>query len=169
MDVVAASEGVRVVSLYVPNGQKPGSDKYRYKLDWLAQLRGWLEAHASPDEPLVLCGDFNVAPDDRDVHDPEAWREQILCSTPEREHFPALLDWGLSDAFRHLTDEPGHYTWWDFRTRAFGRNAGLRIDHHLVTAPLLDRLEAVEIDLEERGGGGETPSDHAPVTLVLRD
>ena len=167
--LAASVEGVRVVSLYVPNGQKPGSDKYRYKLDWLAQLRGWLEAHASPDEPLVLCGDFNVAPDDRDVHDPEAWREQILCSTPEREHFQALLDWGLSDAFRHLTDEPGHYTWWDFRTRAFGRNAGLRIDHHLVTAPLLERLEAVEIDLEERGGGGETPSDHAPVTLVLRD
>lgn len=159
--------GVRIVDLYVPNGSEIGSDKYAYKLAWLDRLRDWLHAQHSVDAPLLLCGDFNIAPDDRDVHDPEASLEQVLCSTPERERLQALTAWGLVDAYRHFHDEAGAYTWWDYRGAMFQRGLGLRIDHHLVTPSLLDRAEDVLIDVEERGG--DKPSDHAPVTLVLRD
>ena len=159
--------GVRVVDLYVPNGREVGSEPYAYKLEWMHRLRGWLEASASGQDALVLCGDFNVAPEDRDVHDPDAWREQVLCSSAERERFQALLDWGLTDAFRHLYDEAGRYTWWDYRGARFQRGQGLRIDHHLVTPALLPRVQEVEIDVEERAG--DKASDHAPVTLVLTD
>lgn len=165
--VSAVVDGVRVLSVYVPNGQAVESEAWAYKLAWLERLRDWLDATASPDEPLVICGDFNIAPDDRDVWDPDAWREQNLCSTPERERLRALLDWGLTDALRATTDAPGLYTWWDFLTDGFLYGRGLRIDLHLITQPLVERLEAVEIDTEERAGEG--PSDHAPVTLVLRD
>ncbi len=163
--IAATINGVRVVSLYVPNGRSVDNPAYQYKLEWLDRLRGWLDRQAGPAEPLVLCGDFNIAPDDRDVHDPEAWREQVLCSTPERERFAALLDWGLSDAYRLFDDSPGVFTWWDYRRGALQRNLGLRIDHHLISQPLLGRAAAVEIDTDERKGG--KPSDHAPVTLVL--
>ena len=151
----------------MPNGREVGSEPYAYKLEWMHRLRGWLEASASGQDALVLCGDFNVAPEDRDVHDPDAWREQVLCSSAERERFQALLDWGLTDAFRHLYDEAGRYTWWDYRGARFQRGQGLRIDHHLVTPALLPRVQEVEIDVEERAG--DKASDHAPVTLVLTD
>ncbi len=159
--------GIRVVNVYVPQGSEVGSEKYTYKLEWLDRLHAWFDRALKPNEPAVLCGDFNIAPDDRDVYDPESWRERILCSTPERARFAALIQLGLIDAFRHFHDEPGRFTWWDFRGAMFQRGTGLRVDHHLVTAPLLARAEDVEIDVEERAG--HKPSDRAPVTLVLRD
>lgn len=158
-------DGVRIVSLYVPNGRDVDNPAYQYKLEWLDRLRGWLDAGASVEEPLVLCGDFNIAPDDRDVHDPDGWREKVLCSTKERERLSALLDWGLHDAYRLFDDSAGVFTWWDYRGAALERNRGLRIDHHLISAPLCERASAVQIDVEERQG--DKPSDHAPVTLVL--
>ena len=165
--IAATVNGIRVHNLYVPNGSEVGSDKYAYKLEWLARLRGWLDAHAAPTDALLFCGDFNIAPGDRDVPDHAAWREQIFCSTPEREHFQRLEAWGLHDAFRHLDDRAGQYTWWDYRGGAFPRNNGLRIDHHLLTAPLVARLQSVSIDYDERAA--DKPSDHAPVTLTMAD
>jgi exodeoxyribonuclease-3 len=113
----------------------------------------------------VVCGDFNVTFDDRDVYDPERWREKILCSTPEREALAAVLEPGLADAFRRFHEEPGHYTWWDHRTRAFQRGEGLRIDHFLLSEPALAACTGVEVDVRARGG--EKPSDHAPVIATL--
>lgn len=165
--IASTFDDLTVATVYVPNGRQVGHDHYHYKLEWLERLLGWLERSASPDQPLVICGDFNVAPDDRDLFDPGAWHEQNLATTAERERLQALLDWGLHDALRVLTDEAAQYTWWDFLTDGFLHNRGLRIDLHLITQPLVERLEAVEIDTEERAG--EKPSDHAPVTLVLRD
>lgn len=162
--IAATVGGVEVVSLYVPNGRSVDNPAYRYKLEWLERLRAWLDGRDAA-VPLVLCGDYNIAPDDRDVYDAEAWGEAVLCSPPERERLQALLDWGLEDAYR-LIDETGvAFTWWDYRGGSLQRNQGLRIDHHLITQPLVERLSAVEIDLEERQA--EKASDHAPVTLVL--
>ncbi len=165
MAVIA--QGVMVVNLYVPNGQEVGSDKYAYKLQWLDQLTAWLEGETTPDDDVVVCGDFNICPDDRDVYDPEIWKNGILCSAPERERFTALKAWGLTDAQRHFDDSPGIYTWWDYRAAMVRRGLGLRIDHHLVTESILARAEGVEVDREARKGA--KPSDHAPVTLLLGD
>lgn len=165
--IAATIGGVRIVSLYVPNGRSVDNPAYRYKLEWLDRLRGWLDGRDTGEE-IVLCGDFNIAPDDRDVHDPEAWRENVLCSTPERERLTALLDWGLTDAYRQFDDSAGVFTWWDYRGGALQRNHGLRIDHHLISQPLVERASGVEIDIDERQeDDGDKPSDHAPVTLVL--
>ena len=158
-------EGVRIVSLYVPNGRAVGNPAYDYKLEWLDHLRGWLGASCDPSQPAVLCGDYNIAPDDRDVHNPDAWRGKVLCSEPERDRLSALIDWGLTDAHRLFDDSAGVFTWWDYRGAGLARNHGLRIDHHLITQPLVERATAVEIDREERSG--DHASDHAPVTLVL--
>ena len=163
--IAATVDGVRVVNLYVPNGSEVGSDKYAYKLAWLDALLAWVSDNASPDDPLVICGDFNITRDDRDIYDPEAWREKVLCSTPERERLEALLDWGLTDAFRHFDDSAGQYTWWDYRNLGFQKRQGMRIDHLLVTAPVLARAASVVIDRDERRGKGA--SDHAPVVLEL--
>ena len=166
--IAATIGGVRIVSLYVPNGRSVDNPAYSYKLEWLDRLRGWLDGQAGPEEPIVLCGDFNIAPEDRDVHDPERWREKVLCSTAERERLASLLEWGLEDAYRLFNDSDGVFTWWDYRGGALQRNQGLRIDHHLISKPLTERATAVEIDLDERQEGpGDKPSDHAPVTLVL--
>lgn len=163
--ITAVVDGVRVVDIYLPNGKAVGTESYTYKLGWMEAMRGWLDAHARPSDPLVLCGDFNVAPDDRDVYDPEGWREQCLCSTPERERFKALLDWGLVDAYRMFDEEAGRYTWWDYRGFGFQKRQGLRIDHFLITGPVAARARAVTIDRDERRG--DKPSDHAPVLLDL--
>ena len=158
--------GLRIVNLYAPNGGEVGSDKYAYKLDWYRRLRAFLDARADPRAPLVLCGDLNVAPEDRDVWDPVQWRDQTLCSEPERAAFHALTAWGLQDALRlHHPETGGLYTWWDYRAGAFHRGWGLRIDHILLTAPLAARCLAVEIDREARKG--PKPSDHAPVLVTL--
>ncbi len=152
---------VRVINVYCPNGGEVGSEKYVFKLDWYARLRAFLEATASPADGLVLCGDFNVAPEDRDVWDPEQWRDQILCSEPERKAFSSLLAWGLVDTLRTRRQEGGLYTWWDYRMGAFHRDWGMRIDHVLATHGLAARCGDVVIDRETRKG--EKPSDHAPV------
>lgn len=164
--VLAANVGgLRVVDLYVPNGQSLDSDKYRYKLDWLAQLEAWLAEMSAQYPQLILLGDFNIAPEDRDVHDPAAWEGQVLVSPAERQAFQKLLGHGLKDSFRLLHDGGGHYSWWDYRAGGYGRNRGLRIDHILLSPPLAERCAAAYIDVEPRGW--ERPSDHAPVVVEL--
>ncbi len=163
--VIAAAVGdFLVVDVYVVNGQEVGSPKYAYKLEWMGRLRDYL-AGMDLSEKLVLCGDFNVTVDDRDVYDPDKWREKILCSTPERQALQALSDLGLHDAFRRFEEGAGHYTWWDFRTRGFQRGNGLRIDHFLVSDAAIEACTGVAIDVEERGR--EKPSDHAPVVATF--
>lgn len=152
--------GVRVVNVYVPNGQEVGAEKYIYKLQWFERLFKSFSAY-SPDERLVLCGDFNVAPEDRDVYDPESWRGKILCSDPERAALAKICQWGLTDTFRKHHTKPGLYSWWDYRAGGFPRNLGLRIDFILATASLAEVCVASRIDRDERKG--ELPSDHAPV------
>jgi len=121
--LVARVSAVRVGSLYVPNGQAVGTDKFAYKLAWLARWRGWLAAHAEASQPLVLCGDINIAPEDRDVYDPQAWRDQVMCHPDERAALAEVRRWGLVDVFRQLHPEPGQYTWWDYASSASPRTA----------------------------------------------
>ncbi len=160
--VIAADvNGVRVVCVYCPNGQAVGSEKYEYKLRWFEALAGWLRAELQAKPSLALLGDFNVAPEDRDVHDPEAWRGQVLVSDAERAALKALEGLGLADAFRLFEQPDKSYSWWDYRMAAFRRNLGLRIDHILLSPPLAGRCAACTIDVEPRKL--ERPSDHAPV------
>jgi len=164
--VLSAMTGdVRVVNLYVPNGKEVGSDKYEYKLKWLEHLVAYAKALRAAGTPVVICGDFNIAPEDRDVHDPEAWRGKVLCSEPEREAFRALTGAGFHDTFRNFEQPENAFSWWDYRAAAFRRNMGLRIDHILCSEDLCDRLESCEIDLEPRRL--ERPSDHAPVIAAF--
>lgn len=164
--VIAASyEDIRVVCVYVPNGENVTSDKYHYKLAWLSALRQWLQIELIQYPKLVLLGDFNIAPEDRDVYDPIAWRGQVLCSQPERDAFFDLLDLGLVDSFR-LFDQPEKtYTWWDYRMMAFRRNRGLRIDHILLSKDLARLCSTCKVDKAARKH--ERPSDHAPVITEL--
>ena len=161
----AVVDGVRVVNVYVPNGQSVDSPKYEYKLDWLEKLRIWLDEHVEPAEPLLVVGDFNVAPTDLDVHDPEQWKGKVLCSEPERDALARVCGWGLADLYREHDESPGQYTWWDFRTLGFQRGAGLRIDLVLGSEAAGERCRGVVIEREERKG--KKPSDHAPVTAWL--
>jgi exodeoxyribonuclease-3 len=161
--LAATVAGVRVACVYVPNGQAPGSDKFRYKLEWYARLRRWLERHASPGEPWAICGDYNVAPEDRDVQFPDKWRDAIHCTADERAALANLRAWGVDDVFRRHVADGGHYSWWDYRQLAFPKNNGLRIDHVLATSAL--RSTAASIDRNERKG--KEPSDHAPVVVEL--
>ena len=163
--IAATVAGTRVVGAYFPNGQAPDSEKFAYKMAWLEALRGWLAQELARHPDLVLMGDFNIAPEDRDVHDPAAWAGQIHCTDAERGHFRALLDLGLLDAFRHFEQPPKSWSWWDYRNLAFRRNQGLRIDHILVSAALAGRLQACAIDRAPRRL--ERPSDHAPVIVDL--
>jgi len=165
--ISARVRGVRVLSAYVPNGGQVGSEKWHYKLTWLQRLRRHLERGFRPDEPLALCGDFNVAPQARDVCDPTAWETTVLFHPEARAALAHVADWGLTDAFRLCHDEAGLYSWWDYRMLAFPKNQGLRIDHVFVTAPLERCCDAAVIDREERKG--KQPSDHAPVVLTLND
>lgn len=159
--------GWRVYSLYVPNGQEVGSDKYQYKLGWLARLATLAAAQAQAFPRVALCGDFNIAPADNDVHDPAAWREQVLCSTAERARLAEVMACGYSDGFRALYPEARAFSWWDYRGASFFRDKGLRIDHVLCSAGAQALLAAVEIDRDERKGEGA--SDHAPVMATFRD
>ena len=158
-------DGTRLVSVYVPNGQEKGSDKYAYKLAWFAALAAWLGEELARWPRLALLGDFNVAPEDRDVHDPEAWREKILCSTPERDALRSLLALGLADAFRLFEQPERSFSWWDYRAMAFRRNQGLRIDHILLSPALAAGCRSCAIDKAPRRL--ERPSDHAPVIAEL--
>jgi exodeoxyribonuclease-3 len=160
--VIAATCGdTRVICAYFPNGQEVGSDKYQYKLRWLQALTAWLPAELAGYGQLALLGDFNIAPEDRDVHDPDAWRGKILCSEAERAAFRELTALGLADAFRLFEQPEKTYSWWDYRMMGFRRNQGLRIDHILLSPPLAGRCTACRVDREPRKL--ERPSDHAPV------
>ena len=163
--IAATVGGLRVVGGYFPNGQAPGSDKFAYKMAWLDALQAWLREELARHPALVLMGDFNIAPEDRDVHDPVAWAGQIHCTDEERAHFRALLDLGLVDAFRLFEQPPKSWSWWDYRNLAFRKNQGLRIDHVLVSAALEPAVAACVIDKAPRRN--ERPSDHAPVVLTL--
>ena len=163
--IAATVGGVRVVCGYFPNGQAVGSDKYEYKLRWLAALEAWLRGELARHPRLVLLGDFNIAPEDRDVHDPAAWQGQILCSEPERAAFNALVGLGLTDAFRRFDQPEKSFSWWDYRMMAFRRNMGLRIDHILLSGPLAGSCVSCAIDKAPRKL--ERPSDHAPVMAEL--
>lgn len=156
---------IAVLNLYVPNGQSLDSDKYRYKLDWLAQLESWLGQLLEEYPQLVVLGDFNIAPEDRDVHDPAAWVGQVLVSEPERSAFQRLLEHGLRDGFRLHESGAGLYSWWDYRAAGFQRDQGLRIDHILLSLPLAERCAAARIDRTPRTW--ERPSDHTPVMVEL--
>ncbi len=163
--LAATVAGVRVVCCYFPNGQAVGTDKYAYKLRWMAALHAWLQSELARCPHLVLAGDFNVAPEDRDVHDPKVWEGQVLFSEPEKEAFRGLMGLGLVDSFR-LFDQPERsFTWWDYRMLAFRRKMGLRIDHILLSPELVARCRNCAIDIEPRRR--EQPSDHAPVTVTL--
>lgn len=163
--IAATVDGVRLVCAYMPNGQAVGSDKYEYKLRWLAALAEWLREELGRHPRLALLGDFNIAPEDRDVHDPAAWHGQVLCSEPERDAFRRLLDLGLADAFRLFEQPEKSFSWWDYRMMAFRRNLGLRIDHILLSPALASRCRACGIDKAPRKL--ERPSDHAPVVAEL--
>ena len=162
--------GVRAASIYVINGQSLISPKYQLKLEWLDALLRWLGHEHSPSSALLLAGDFNIAPDDRDVWDPAVWRGQVLCSDPERWRFQALLRWGLVDLQRRLSEQAGLYTFWDYSPRSFERDRGLRLDLLLGTAPLAERCRELRVDRGEREPRpASKPSDHAPVVLILDD
>jgi len=163
--IAATVSGLRVIGAYFPNGQAPGSDKFAYKMAWLQALRSWVQDELTRHPRLVLMGDYNIAPEDRDVHDPVAWAGQIHCTDEERAHFRALLGLGLVDAFRLFEQPPRIWSWWDYRNLAFRKNQGLRIDHILVSTPLQPLVAACTVDKLPRKN--ERPSDHAPVLVEL--
>ena len=164
--LIAATVGdIRIVCAYFPNGQAVGSEKYEYKLAWLTALERWLAEQLAANPKLVLAGDFNIAPEDRDVHNPSAWAGQILCSDPERDAFKRLLALGLKDSFRLFEQPEKSFSWWDYRMLGFQKNQGLRIDHILLSPPLVEHCVTASIDREMRKQ--ERPSDHAPVTAEI--
>lgn len=163
--IAATVDGVRVVCVYVPNGQAVGSDKYRYKLDWCHAMAAHLRATLVHYPALAIASDFNVAPDDRDVHDPALWEGQIHCSEPERAAFREFIAGGVADSFRLFEQPPKTFSWWDYRQLAFPKNHGLRIDHVLLSPPLAQCCTASRIDRNARKG--VKPSDHAPVIVEL--
>jgi exodeoxyribonuclease-3 len=163
--LAATIGGIRIINAYVPNGESVESDKYQYKLKWLAAFSGWLKAELAQHPRLAVLGDFNVAPEDRDVYDPKAWEGQVLFSAPERDALKSLLAVGFKDAFRLFEQPERSFTWWDYRMNAFRRKMGLRIDHILLSEALAKVCTACTIDIEPRKN--ERPSDHAPVIAEL--
>jgi exodeoxyribonuclease-3 len=161
----ATCGGVRVATVYVPNGRSLDADHYTYKLGWLQRLRDTLDAHEDPSRHLVVCGDFNIAPDDRDVYDPVAFQGETHVSPPERAALERIQAWGLDDVFRRHYDAPGLYSWWDYRRGDFHQGRGMRIDLVLTTASLTPLARTVLIDRNARKG--KQPSDHAPVVVDL--
>jgi len=162
----AGTQPIRLVSAYFPNGQSPDSEKFAYKLNWLTSLQTWLASELEQNPRLALLGDFNIAPADEDVHDPKAWEGQNLVSPPERDAFQSLVDLGLHDSFRMFEQAPKTYSWWDYRMMGFRRNAGLRIDHILLSDALKEKCSASIVDKEPRTW--EQPSDHAPVIAQIQ-
>ena len=162
----AGMQPIRLVSAYFPNGQSPDSDKFIYKLDWLNKLQTWLAEELVQNQRLALLGDFNIAPEDQDVHDPKAWEGQNLVSPPERDAFQELLKLGFTDSFRLFEQAPKTYSWWDYRMMGFRRNAGMRIDHILLSEALKEQCRASIVDKEPRTW--EQPSDHAPVIAEIK-
>ena len=162
----AGTTPIRLVSAYFPNGQSPDSDKFAYKLNWLSKLQTWLTQELQQNQRLALLGDYNIAPEDQDVHDPKAWEGQNLVSPPERSAFQELINLGLHDSFRMFEQAPKTYSWWDYRMMGFRRNAGMRIDHILLSEALKEKCSASIVDKEPRTW--EQPSDHAPVIAVIQ-
>ncbi len=164
--IAATIEGVRVVDVYVPNGQAVGTPAFAYKLEWLDRLRKDLAARHRPDEQILVCGDFNVAPEPIDVHDPKKWEGSVLFTLEERSALKRLMEWGFTDVYRDRhPNEPGLYSWWDYRMNAYKRNRGLRIDLGLCTAPLAARVTDAVIDRRPREQ--ERASDHAPLVIEI--
>lgn len=163
--IAATVDGVRLVCVYCPNGQSLDSDKYPYKLAWFDALTAWLKDELARHPKLAVLGDYNVAPEDRDVHDPEAWKDSVLVSEPERERFRNLLALGLKDSFRLFQQPEKSFSWWDYRMMGFRRNHGLRIDHILLSETLAVACTAASIDRDMRKL--ERPSDHAPVLAEI--
>ncbi|MDQ6955701.1 MAG: exodeoxyribonuclease III [Mariprofundaceae bacterium] len=161
--LAATIDDVRVIDVYIPNGHEVGCDKYQYKFRWLNALRDFLKTELEKYDKLVLLGDYNIAPADLDIHDPSRWVEKIMCSTPEREWFFSLMDMGLYDSLRQLHPEDAMHSWWDYRSNAFRRKWGIRIDHILATSALQIQAGGVHIDYRAK----ERPSDHAPVWAEL--
>lgn len=159
--LTAEIAGISIINVYIPNGQSVGSEKYQYKLQWIEDLSRFIRDRYDQTTPVLLCGDFNVAPEARDVHDPRLWQNRIMCSEAERAALQRVKDWGFTDAFRLHVEDGGHYSWWDYRAGGFRRNLGLRIDHIWVSPPLAERSIKTWIDKETRAW--ERPSDHAPV------
>jgi exodeoxyribonuclease-3 len=156
---------LRVICCYVPNGQSLESPKFAYKLRWLERLDAYLRRHHQPDEPLLVCGDFNIAPEPRDVYDPEALRDDVLFHEAVRAKWQTLMSFGLVDTYRTHVSDGGKYSWWDYRQLSFPKGRGLRIDFVLATQPLAQRCSAAAIDRDERKG--KLPSDHAPVSATF--
>ncbi len=159
--VSITTSGIRVINVYVPNGSAVGSEKYAYKLEWFQHLLRFVKQEFTRYDKLVVTGDFNIAPADEDVHDPDEWRDKILCSKPERDDFQSLIQLGLFDSFRQFEQPNDCFSWWDYRMASFRRNRGLRIDHILVSEPLRRVCSRCVIDVEPRKW--QRPSDHAPV------
>lgn len=166
--VIAADfQGYRIVNLYVPNGSSVGSDKYDYKLRWFKVLHRYLQSLLAAQPQVLVCGDFNIAPEDRDIHDPKGREKQVMATEVERQALQAIADLGFADAFRKFNQEDGQFSWWDYRAAAFRRDLGWRIDLHYLSPPLYERAIACTIDKAPRKL--EKPSDHAPVTVELAD
>lgn len=159
--LAATVDDVRIIDLYVVNGSAPGTEKFAYKMHWLKQVKAFIEEQIAEYGDVVVLGDFNIAPDDRDVHDPIKWKDKILCTKEERTALNDILDLGLQDTFRLLHDDAGFYSWWDYRMNGFARNLGLRIDLVLCTDELSEALTSAYIDLAPRKK--DRPSDHTPV------
>jgi len=159
--ITTTVNGIDIVNVYIPNGQAVGSEKFGFKLAWMQRLREFFDANYDPKTPVLLCGDFNVAPEDRDVHDVRLWQGRIMFSEQEHAALQHIKDWGFTDAYRLHQEAGGHFTWWDYRAGAFRRNLGLRIDHVWISESLVSRSVRTWIDKDPRTW--EKPSDHAPV------
>ena len=158
-------DDIRIISVYVPNGSEVGSDKYLYKLSWLKLLHQYLKSVIDKSPYLCICGDFNIAPDDRDIHNPSNYKNRIMASPMERQALKEIVELGLGDVFRKFTEEGGHFSWWDYRAAAFQRNWGWRIDHHYLSLPLYEGAKSCKIDKSPRKL--PKPSDHTPVILEI--
>lgn len=163
--IAGTIQGIRVINLYVVNGQNPESPKYEYKLAWLDAVKNYIKEEMEKYPQLIILGDFNIAPRDEDVHDPQAWKNRILCTDKEREVFDEFLQLGLADGLRMFATPWGDFTWWDYRNQGFEKNQGLRIDHLLLSLEASSRVESTRIYTDVRAH--ERPSDHAPVSVVL--
>lgn len=165
--LAATINGIRVLNLYVVNGESVGSEKFEYKMHWMEKVTSWVQEQSKLHKKFVILGDFNIAPTDRDVHNPKSWHERILCSTPERNALQKIIDIGFADSFRLFEQEDNQFSWWDYRSGGFDKNMGLRIDLILSSLFLAEQCTASYVDEEPRGL--ERPSDHAPVISEYRN